>query len=116
MIYIKKTGSITLTLNVNNNTRDDVSTYLLNFTHIMSNDNKQYTIDTTNPYQFGKNDRYCEMVFTGTFYYEGEYKLQIYANGTDKVYDGIVIVGEQTEEFIKYVSDNEENNNYIYLD
>lgn len=116
MIYINKTGSTTITSNVNNNSRDIISTYLLEFTHIMSQDLKTYTINVSNPLEYGENDRYCELVFTGDFQYEGEYQLKILANGTDVVYTGIVIVGEQVETFTQYISDNENNNNYIYVE
>lgn len=116
MLYINKTGENTLTLNVNNNSRDSFSTYDLKFTHILSQDIKTYTIDTSDNTQYGVNDRYCEMVFTADFTYEGENKLEILGNGSILVYSGIVIVGEQTEEFIQYVSDNENNSNYIYIE
>jgi len=116
MIYLTKTGSTTLTSNVNKNTRDAVTTYLLKFTHIMSQDVKTYTIDVLNPTEYGENDRYCELVFDANFTYEGENSLEIYANGTDLVYTGIVIVGEQTETFVQYTSNNENNSNYIYVE
>lgn len=116
MIYINKTGVTTLVLNVNNNTRDSFTTYLLKFTHILSNNVKQYTVNTNIPQQYSENNRYCEMVFVGNFTYEGEYKLEIYGNSSVLVYTGIIIVGEQTDEFTTYISDNENNTNYIYVE
>jgi hypothetical protein len=115
MIYINQTGTTTITTNVNNNSRDVVSTYLLRFTHIMSQNVTEYTIDTTNPLEYGENDRYCEMVFNANFKYEGENSLEIYTNGTDLVYTGIVIVGQLIEDMTSYISDNEDGQNYIYI-
>ena len=116
MIYLTKIGVNTITSNVNNNSRDVVTTYLLRFTHIMSQDIKEYIINVNDPTQYGENDRYAELVFTTDFVYEGENKLEILANGTTNVYTGIVIVGEQVETFIQYTSNNENNKNYIYVE
>lgn len=109
-------------MNINNNARPDFSTYDLVFTHIMSQEVKTYTIDTNNSAEYTSNIRYCtitiDMSVAGQdLNYEGEYQLNIYGDGTDLVFTGIAIL-EGTEEeplFTTYVSPNEVNENYIYI-
>jgi hypothetical protein len=126
MIYLNKGQTNDLVLNINNNARPNFTTYELVFTHIMSKEVKSYIIDTADPLQFSQNIRYC----TITLYfqqagqdlnYEGEYQLNIYGNGdgyTDyPVFVGISILEGTQEEplFTQYISPNEVNENYIYI-
>ena len=109
-------------MNINNNTTTSFATYNLVFTHIMSKEVKTYVIDTSDPAQYAQNIRYCEIVLDlqvagQDLNYEGEYQLNIYGNGTELVFTGIAIL-EGTEEqplFTQYISPNEVNENYIYI-
>ncbi len=120
MLYLQKAQPNTLTLNINNNSRDTFTGYTLTFTHIMSKEVKNYSVSTSNPSQYAQNIRYCEIELNFTnndLNYEGEYQLNIFGNGTTLVYTGIVIL-EGTQEdnpFTQYISDNEVNENYIYI-
>jgi hypothetical protein len=125
MLYLNKGQSNTLVLNINNNSRETFTGYTLTFTHIMSQENKSYVVDVNNPAEFGENIRYCEIYLdltTDDLNYEGEYQLNIYGNGgmpvsNEKVFTGIAIL-EGTEEeplFTTYISPNEVNENYIYI-
>lgn len=112
-------------MNINNNARPNFDTYLLEFTHIMSKEVKSYSIDTNNPLVYGQNIRYCEIVLNlqtpgQDLNYEGEYQLNIYGDGdlTQNVFVGIAIL-EGTQEapaFTEYISPNEVNENYIYIE
>ena len=121
MIYINKGESNELVLNINNNSRTDFSGYTLTFLHILSQEVKSYTILTNGPY-FGENIRYCEIVLDLTnndLNYEGQYQLQIFGNGTSLVYTGMVFVNGTTEignTFIEYISPDENNSNFIYVE
>lgn len=109
-------------MNINNNSTSTFATYDLVFTHIMSKEVKTYTIDTSDNAEYGQNIRYCEIVLNlqdagQDLNYEGEYQLKIYGDGTDLVFTGIAIL-QGTEEqpfFTEYISPNEENENYIYI-
>jgi hypothetical protein len=121
MLYLQKSQPNTLTLNINNNSRDTFTGYTLSFTHIMSKEVKNYLIDTSNPLEYAQNIRYCEIELplnTDDLNYEGEYILNIYGTpGTVLVYTGIVVL-EGTQEanpFTQYISNNEVNENYIYI-
>jgi hypothetical protein len=122
MLYIQKGQQNTLVMNINNNSTSTFATYDLVFTHIMSQEVKTYTIDTNDNTEYGQNIRYCEIVLNlqdagQDLNYEGEYQLKIYGNGTDLVFTGIAIL-QGTEEqpfFTEYISPNEENENYIYI-
>ena len=113
-------------MNINNNTTIDFTSYDLIFTHIMSKEVKTYTVDTSDPLEFGQNIRYCEIVLNlqdsgQDLNYEGEYQLNIYGQGagyTDyPVFTGIAILQGNVEApaFTEYVSPNEFNENYIYI-
>lgn len=121
MLYIQKGQDTSLVLNINNNSRNTFSTYTLNFTHVMSKEVKLYTIDTSNPAEYFQNIRYCELALplsTDDLNYLGEYTLNIYGNpGTELVYSGIAILEgtEQGAGFTEYISPNETNENYIYI-
>ena len=124
MLYIQKGQQNQLVLNINNNTTTNFSTYELVFTHIMSQETKSYTIDTSNPLEYTQNIRYCTITLNlqtagQDLNYAGEYQLNIYGDNDpqQKVFVGIAIL-EGTEEqpfFTQYISPNEENENYIYI-
>jgi len=126
MLYIQKGQQNTLVMNINNNTTISFSAYTLTFTHIMSKEVKSYTVDTANPSEFGQNIRYCEIVLNlqtagQDLNYEGEYQLNIYGQGAGytnyPVFTGIAILQGNVEApaFTEYVSPNEVNENYIYI-
>ena len=124
MIYLKKNQPNTLVMNINNNARPNFDTYTLVFTHIMSKEVKSYVIYTNNPAEYAQIIRYCNielLLNNDDLNYEGEYQLNIYGDGdgyTDfPVFTGIAIL-EGTEEepaFTEYISPNEVNENYIYI-
>lgn len=122
MLILQKGIQNELVLNINNNSRTDFSTYLLTFTHILSQEVKSYTIDTSNTAIYGENDRYCEIVLNfqnpgQDLNYEGQYQLQIFGNGTDLVLTSMVRLEGTTEDnsFVEYISTDEDNSNYIYI-
>ena len=121
MLYIQKGVENTLVLNINNNSRQTFDGYTLVFTHIMSKEVKTYTVSTSNPLQYAQNIRYCEILLpldVDDLNYLGQYTLEIY--GTEdftNVYKGMVVL-EGTQEsnpFTEYISPNETNENYIYI-
>jgi hypothetical protein len=121
MLYLNKGENNNLVLNINNNSRNTFTTYVLRFTHVMSKEVKNYTIDISNPAEYFQNIRYCEILLplaTNDLNYLGEYTLNIYGNPDNElVYSGIVIL-EGTEAgttFTQYISPNETNENYIYI-
>jgi len=121
MLYINKGVENTLVLNINNNTRFTFNTYDLKFTHIMSQEVKIYTIDTSNPAEYFSNIRYCTLTLplnTDDLNYLGQYQLQIYGDGTDLVFTSMAeLVGTEEEPlFTEYQSPNENNENYIYVE
>lgn len=121
MLILQKAQSNELVLNINNNSRTVFSTYTLTFIHILSQETKSYIIDTSDNSEFGENDRYCEIILDLTsddLNYEGQYELYIYGNGTSLVFTGIAeLVGNsENNSYIQYVSNNEDNSNYIYID
>ena len=121
MLILQKGQQNELVLNINNNSRQDFSGYTLTFVHVLSQEEKTYLISTSNPAEFGENDRYCEIVLNlqnDDLNYEGQYQLQIFGNGTSLVFTSMVrLIGtaEKGNDYISYVSPNEENSNYIYI-
>lgn len=121
MLILQKGQQNELVLNINNNSRTDFSGYTLTFVHILSQEEKSYTINTSNPNQYGENDRYCEIILNlqnDDLNYEGQYQLQIFGNGSNLVYTGMVRLDGTTEkgnDFVSYVSNNEDNEQYIYI-
>jgi hypothetical protein len=122
MLYLQKGQQNELVMNINNNTTTTFSTYVLEFTHIMSQEVKSYTVNTSNPLEYAQNIRYCEIILNlqdagQDLNYEGEYQLKIYGNGTELVFTGIAILEGTQEEpfFTTYISPNEVNENYIYI-
>lgn len=121
MQYLLKAQTNTLYLNINNNSRDDFASYTLVFTHVMSKEVKTYTVAVNDPAVYFQNIRYCTITLdlaTDDLNYEGQYTLVIYGNPGDvKVFNGMVVL-EGTQEdnpFTEYISPNEENANYIYI-
>jgi hypothetical protein len=123
MLYLQKGIQNELVMNINNNTATTFSGYTLEFTHIMSQEVKTYTVSTSNPLEYAQNIRYCEIILNlqdagQDLNYEGEYQLKIYGNGTELVFIGIAILQGTEEEplFTTYISPNEVNENYIYIE
>ena len=122
MLYLQKGQQNELIMNINNNSATTFTGYTLEFTHIMSKEVKNYLINTSNTQVYAQNIRYCEIILNlqnsgQDLNYEGEYQLNIYGNGTTLVFTGIAIL-EGTEEspsFTEYISPNEVNENYIYI-
>jgi hypothetical protein len=87
----------------------------------MSKETKTYTVHTNNPTEYLENIRYCEVTIdlaTDDLQYLGQYNLNIYGDGTDLVFNGIAILdGEnfETAPYKVYISPNEEDSNYIYV-
>ena len=123
MLILNKGQQNELVLNINNNSRQDFTGYTLTFIHTLSKEEKSYTIDTSNPAQYGDNDRYCEIILNfqnagQDLNYEGQYQLQIFGNGTNLVFTGLCRLDGTSEDnsYVSYVSSNEDNENYIYID
>jgi hypothetical protein len=109
-------------LNINNNSRTDFTGYTLTFTHVVSQEVKSYTVNTSNPAQYAENDRYCEIVLNlqnsgQDLNYLGQYNLQIFGNGTNLVYTGMAQLNgtQEANPFTEYISPDEDNSNYIYI-
>lgn len=121
MLILQKGQQNELVLNINNNSRQDFSTYTLVFTHALSQETKSYTISTSNPAEFGENIRYCEIVLNlqnDDLNYEGQYQLQIFGNGTNLVFTSLCRLdgtAEKGNDFVTYISPDEDNSNYIYI-
>jgi|694.fasta_scaffold05523_11 hypothetical protein len=121
MLIINKNEVNYLVLNINNNSRTDFSGYTLTFLNILSQEEKSYTISTSNPAQFTSNIRYCTITLNlvgNDLNYEGQYQLDIFGNGETKVYTGMVrLLGtaEKGNTYTEYISPDEDNNNYIYI-
>jgi hypothetical protein len=121
MLYIQKGDENTLVLNINNNSRDTFTGYTLTFTHIMSKEVKSYSINTSNNLQFAQNIRYCEIVLdltTNDLNYLGQYILNIYGQPNNVlVFTGMVVLEgtQESQPFTEYISPNETNENYIYI-
>lgn len=121
MLYLNKGQQNSLVLNINNNSRKTFTEYVLEFIHVMSKEVKTYTIDLSNPAEYFQNIRYCEILLplnTDDLNYLGEYVLNIYGNpDNERVYNGIAILEgtEQGAGFTEYISPNEDNANYIYI-
>jgi hypothetical protein len=121
MLIINKNEVNYLVLNINNNSRTDFSGYTLTFLNILSQEEKSYTISTSNPLQYSSNIRYCTITLDlvgNDLNYEGQYQLDIFGNGETKVYTGMVRLLGTTEKgntYTEYISPDEDNNNYIYI-
>lgn len=122
MLILQKGQMNTLVMNINNNSRTDFSGYTLTFTHVMSEEVKSYLINTSNNAQYGDNIRYCEINLDLScsncdLNYQGQYELKIYGNGTTLVYTGMAELNgpNESQPFVEYVSTDEDNSNYIYI-
>lgn len=120
MLYINKGVVNNLVLNINNNSTDTFSTYDLVFTHVMSKKQQTYTIDINDPAQYTSNIRYCTIVLdlaTTDLIYLGQYQLNVFGDGDVEVYVTMAVLQgtEETNPFTSYVSPNEVNENYIYI-
>jgi len=123
MLILNKGQQNELVLNINNNSRTDFTTYTLTFTHIVSKEVKSYVITLSNPAQYAENDRYCEIILNlqnagQDLNYLGQYQLQIFGDGTNLVYTGMAELNgsQESDPFTPYVSPNEDNSNYIYIE
>jgi hypothetical protein len=121
MLYLNKGQQNTLVLNINNNSRNTFSSYVLVFTHIMSKEVKSYTVNTNNSAEFFQNIRYCTITLnlaTNDLNYEGQYQLNIYGQPDNQlVFVGMVVLDgtAESQPFTEYISNNETNENYIYI-
>lgn len=121
MIILNKGQQNELVLNINNNSRTDFSGYTLTFLNILSQEEKSYLINTSDPQEYADNDRYCEIILNlqnDDLNYEGQYQLKIYGNGTNLVYTGMARLNGTTEQgntYTEYISTNEDNDNFIYI-
>jgi len=122
MLYINQNQVNTLTLSINQNSRNFFTTYTLIFTHVMSSEVKEYVIDLFNPNVYFFNVRYCtiQLDLTGdnNLPYEGQYTLQIIGEPNSvSLYNGFCMVdgSVETNPFTEYLSPNETNENYIYI-
>ena len=122
MLYLQKQQFNTLVLNINNNSRSTFTEYTLVFTHIMSKEVKSYTVQTNNPAEFFQNIRYCTITLdfvTDDLNYQGQYQLNIYGNPNNElVFIGMVVLegAAESHPFTEYISPNEVNENYIYIE
>lgn len=122
MLLLNKGQQNELILNINNNSRTDFTGYTLTFTHVVSQEVKSYTVSTSNSAQYAENDRYCEIILNlqnagQDLNYLGQYNLQIFGNGSNLVYTGMAQLNgsEESNPFTEYVSPDEDNSNYIYI-
>jgi hypothetical protein len=120
MVILNKGQQNELTLNINNNSRQTFTGYTLTFVHALSQEVKSYVIDTSDISEYGQNDRFCEIILNlqnDDLNYEGQYQLQIFGNGTSLVYTILcdVVDTNQSDTFVSYQSNNEDNENYIYI-
>lgn len=122
MLILNKTQQNELVLNINNNSRTDFTGYTLTFTHVVSQEVKSYTVDTSNPAEYAENIRYCEIILNlqnagQDLNYLGQYNLEIFGNGTNLVYTGMAQLNgpQESNPFTEYISPNEENENFIYI-
>ena len=120
MLYINKGQVNNLVLNINNNSTDSFTSYDLVFTHIMSKKQQTYTIYLDDPLQYTSNIRYCTITLdlaTTDLIYLGQYQLNVYGDADVNVYVTMAVLQgpEETNPFTSYVSPNEVNENYIYI-
>lgn len=121
MIIIKNNEINEISLNINNSTRVTIEELKLTFTHVMSKDVKVYEIDVNDNTQYGANDRYCEVVLdliAEPVTYNGQYELVVEINDYLTALKTIAEIEPEVEvdPFTEYQSDNEDNENYIYIE
>lgn len=122
MLYIQRSTVNSLVLNINNNSLNQFTTYTLSFTHLMSKETTNFYISTSDMAQFTSNVRYCTITLDlviNDLPYLGQYQLNVFGDGTQEVYVTIVDVEQpdtvETNPFTEYISPNEINENYIYI-
>ena len=118
MLYLQKNQENVLVLNINNNSQTTFTGYTLEFIHILSSEVKIYSIDTSDPTVYFSNIRYCTITIQNLdLNYLCEYNLNIYGDDGQKVYVTICMLEgqEESQPFTEYISPNEDNNNYIYI-
>lgn len=134
MVYINVNQANEFTLNINNNVRDPFpdGDVILTAVHILSDKTVSQTAKIDPPagdpsyttFYGNYNARYTEfwinmLLSRETFSYDGEYDVTI-SNGVQTVYNGIwIATGNSLIEqnpFIQFESDNESNENYIYIE
>lgn len=122
MLYIQRSTVNSLVLNINNNSLNQFTTYTLSFTHLMSKETTNFYISTSDMAQFTSNVRYCTITLDLVIKdlpYLGQYQLNVFGDGTQEVYVTIVDVEQpdtvETNPFTEYISPNEINENYIYI-
>lgn len=118
MKSITKGVDNTLYLNTNNNNRTSFTGYTLTFVHSMSQYTKSYDIDLSDPTQFTSNERYCTVkvpLGSDDLYYYGQYSLKIYGNGSTLLQVSLLKVVGEDDPFIENESNNDNNENYIYI-
>lgn len=120
MLYLIKGQENELYMNINNNSRLTFTGYTFVFTHVLSQEQKSYLIDTSNPLQYFENIRYCTVIIpldTDDLNYEGQYILNVFGDGVENVFKGMVVLEGLQEEplFTTYQSSNENNENYIFI-
>ena len=87
----------------------------------MSKEVKTYSIDTNDSAVYFQNIRYCTITLdfaTDDLNYEGQYQLNIYGQPNNQlVFVGMVVLDgiAESHPFTEYVSENEVNENYIYI-
>jgi hypothetical protein len=88
----------------------------------MSRETTNFVISTSNQSQYTSNVRYCTITLDLRYNdlpYLGQYQLNVFGNGVEEVYVTIVDVEQantvETNPFTEYISPNEINENYIYI-
>lgn len=129
MIYITTLQSNDLTLNINNNAREpfpvDGKIYISS-EHILSATVGETVELTAGTPEFQYNERYTDILLSQSVSrslfpnYDGEWKIVIRNYDNFVLYRGMVIVSGnnlvESEPFIEYESDNENNESYIYIE
>lgn len=117
MILLHNNQINELLLNINRNTQSSFSFYFLYFRHIMSGEIEQFIIDTSDPLEYGENKRFCEIILNlnaDPLPYEGQYELTILGNDQLLVFTGMCKVLDYFQ-FVEYKDDNQDNDNFIYI-
>jgi hypothetical protein len=96
-----------------NNDIEIYSGLTLTFQHVLSKEDTTYNIDLTG---YTYNENYIEIPLTPVLHYDGQYNLYLYLGNVLLSTKYVTVNGIIDETvFINYVSDNENNNKYIYI-